>query len=113
MTHPTDELVPCPFCGLPAEIEAGIVGCPDIDCPAFLLVDNYVEEHAAIAEWNTRTLSTPPFPVTAEEAQAALDAFEAVLDDYNHGIYGNRTYQDSKRDIEKVRAVLQAAAGVK
>jgi len=40
----------------------------------------------------------------------ALEAFERVLNDYNHGIYGNRTVKDSETDIETVRQALQQAS---
>ncbi len=40
----------------------------------------------------------------------ALKAFERVLNDYNHGIYGNRTVKDSETDIETIRHALNGDA---
>ena len=75
--------------------------------PPELAFTEGLERNMARLAWMAR--KTPP--VSGEAAQEALRAFKAVLDDYNHGIYGNRTYQDNQRDIEKIRAVLQLAAG--
>lgn len=42
-----------------------------------------------------------------EDTQKALQAFNRVIDDFNHGIPKNRTVEDHENDIETIRKLLK------
>jgi len=103
----SDELLPCPFCGGEAKLHyhkgfnTASVSCQDYNCWVRIDVKRgmYVKDDV-ITRWNTRT---PP----AEPIDKALEAFKRVLEDFYHGIVGNRTVADNEADIETIRAALQ------
>jgi hypothetical protein len=48
-----------------------------------------------------------------QPVSAALEAFDRVQQDHNHGIYGNRTVEDHEKDVERVRQALAQVGGEK
>lgn len=41
-----------------------------------------------------------------------IKTFERILDDFNHGICGNRTVEDHEKDIETIRTILRLSEAV-
>lgn len=59
MTEKPTEMLPCPFCGSPGEVDHGgdetwILGCANEACVAWLIDQGYARKADAIAAWNKR-----------------------------------------------------------
>lgn len=99
-----EELLPCPFCGSPGDIEKSAdnyysAGCSDMDCDAFQMCEGYANECDAIAAWNARA-SLPR--VSVEEV--AKIALNACVDEHAFGSSCNLSERDAQRIAKALRA---------
>lgn len=125
-----EDLLNCPFCGAPAELERitdhhgewfnlgcsrhwGAVEDPDVRCPAGRIwyTSEPEEESAAIAAWNRRTPSSPtPADPGAGEREGDLTAVGRY---YIHqdGLW--LASFDTPEDRDQALAAMRALSGVK
>jgi hypothetical protein len=91
----------CPFCGCQEEIDGNSVGCPDVDCIAFLMIDRSIDVQDNIREWRTRSDKlTPSLIRVIELAESALQDAVSLLQE--HG-YSLNEHKNALSEIRKLR----------
>lgn len=113
----TSELLPCPFCGAPAEISEHAGNVVRISCTNWracaMFPERKAERDTAIADWNRRSLEpqpeVAPAPMSTDMEQLRLNVAKAI----HAADYGPYVDLELEWDANEAERMRQADAALK